>query len=61
MKISRTWAIARKELFHIFRDWRSLGLVILMPVLLMLLFGYAVSLDVKKVPMAVLDLSLIHI
>jgi ABC-2 type transport system permease protein len=67
MKISRTWAIARKELFHIYRDWRSLGLVILMPVLLMLLFGYAVSLDVKKVPMAVLDrdksqesLSFIH-
>ncbi len=67
MKISRTWAIARKEFFHIFRDWRSLGLVILMPVLLMLLFGYAVSLDVKKVPMAVLDrdksqesLSFIH-
>lgn len=55
MKFSRTWAIARKEWFHIFRDWRSLGLVILMPVLLMLLFGYAVSLDVKKVPMAVLD------
>ena len=67
MKFSRTWAIARKELFHIFRDWRSLGLVILMPVLLMLLFGYAVSLDVKKAPMAVLDrdksqesLSFIH-
>ena len=67
MNFSRTWAIARKELFHIFRDWRSLGLVILMPVLLMLLFGYAVSLDVKKVPMVVLDrdksqesLSFIH-
>ena len=67
MNFSRTWAIARKELFHIFRDWRSLGLVILMPVLLMLLFGYAVTLDVKKVPMAVLDrdksqesLSFIH-
>ena len=67
MKFSRTWAVARKELFHIFRDWRSLGLVILMPVLLMLLFGYAVTLDVKKVPMAVLDrdktqesLSFIH-
>jgi ABC-2 type transport system permease protein len=67
MKFSRTWAIARKEWFHIFRDWRSLGLVILMPVLLMLLFGYAVTLDVKKVPMGVLDrdksqesLSFIH-
>ncbi len=55
MRSSRTWAIARKEFLHIYRDWRSLGLVILMPALLMLLFGYAVTLDVKKVSMAVLD------
>ena len=55
MKPSRTWAIARKEFFHIFRDPRSLGLVILMPAALMLLFGYAVTLDVKHVSMAVLD------
>jgi ABC-2 type transport system permease protein len=52
---SRTWAIAKKEFFHIYRDPRSLALVILMPALLMLLFGYAVTLDVKKVSMAVLD------
>jgi ABC-2 type transport system permease protein len=55
MKPSRTWAIAKKEFFHIYRDPRSLALVILMPVLLMLLFGYAVTLDVKRVSMAVLD------
>ena len=55
MNPSRTWTIARKEFIHITRDWRSLALVILMPALLMLLFGYAVTLDVKKVPMAVLD------
>jgi ABC-2 type transport system permease protein len=55
MKPSRTWAIARKEFLHIFRDARSLALVILMPAILMLLFGYAVTLDVKKVSMAVLD------
>ncbi|MFB3883581.1 MAG: ABC transporter permease [Thermodesulfobacteriota bacterium] len=67
MRPSRTWAIARKEFLHVYRDWRSLGLVILMPALLMLLFGYAVTLDVKKVSMAVLDrdqsqesLSFIH-
>jgi len=52
---SRTWAIAKKEFFHIYRDPRSLALVILMPALLMLLFGYAVTLDVKNVSMAVLD------
>ena len=55
MKPSRAWAIAKKEFFHIFRDPRSLGLVILMPAALMLLFGYAVTLDVKHVSMAVLD------
>jgi ABC-2 type transport system permease protein len=55
LKLSRTWAIAKKEFVHIYRDPRSLALVILMPVLLMLLFGYAVTLDVKKVSMAVLD------
>jgi ABC-2 type transport system permease protein len=67
MRASRTWAITKKEFFHIYRDWRSLALVLLMPALLMLLFGYAVTLDVKKVPMAVLDydksqesLSFIH-
>jgi len=53
--LSRTWAIARKEFIHLYRDPRSLALVVLMPALLMLLFGYAVTLDVKKVPMAVLD------
>jgi ABC-2 type transport system permease protein len=55
VKVSRTWAIAKKEFVHIYRDPRSLALVILMPALLMLLFGYAVTLDVKKVSMAVLD------
>jgi len=55
VKPSRTWAIAKKEFFHIYRDPRSLALVILMPALLMLLFGYAVTLDVKNISMAVLD------
>jgi len=67
MSLPRIWAIGKKEFIHIYRDWRSLALVILMPAILMLLFGYAVTLDVKKVPMAVLDqdgtqesLSFIH-
>jgi ABC-2 type transport system permease protein len=55
MSLPRIWAIAKKEFVHIYRDPRSLALVILMPAILMLLFGYAVTLDVKKVPMAVLD------
>jgi ABC-2 type transport system permease protein len=55
VSLFRAWAIARKEFIHIYRDPRSLGLVILMPALLMLLFGYAVTLDVKRVKMAVLN------
>jgi len=55
VRLSRTWAITRKEFIHIYRDARSLALVILMPALLMILFGYAVTLDVKHVPFAVLD------
>jgi ABC-2 type transport system permease protein len=55
MSPSRVWAIAKKEFIHILRDPRSLALIILMPALLMLLFGYAVTLDVKNVSMAVLD------
>jgi ABC-2 type transport system permease protein len=55
MSLARILAIAKKEFIHVYRDWRSLALVILMPAILMLLFGYAVTLDVKKVPMAVLD------
>src|SRR4030067_3323675 len=55
MSLSRVWAIAKKEFIHILRDPRSVALVILMPALLMLLFGYAVTLDVKKVSMAVID------
>jgi ABC-2 type transport system permease protein len=55
VNLSRTWAVAKKEFFHIYRDPRSLALVILMPALLMLIFGYAVTIDVKKVSMAVLD------
>jgi ABC-2 type transport system permease protein len=55
VNLPRIWAIARKEFIHIYRDSRSLALVILMPGLLMMLFGYAVSLDVKNVPMALLD------
>jgi len=55
LKISRTWALSKKEFFHIYRDPRSLALVILMPAFLMLLFGYATTIDVKKVPMGALD------
>jgi ABC-2 type transport system permease protein len=47
--------IARKELRHILRDPRSLMIAILMPILMTLLYGYAINLDVKNIKLAILD------
>lgn len=55
MNLRRTWAIARKELIHIVRDPRSLGMALALPMLLLVLFGYALSLDVDQIPMLIWD------
>ncbi|MEZ6077051.1 MAG: ABC transporter permease [Pirellulaceae bacterium] len=55
MKPIRVWAIARKEFIHIVRDPRSLMMAIAIPMLLLVLFGYALTLDVDNVPMVVWD------
>ena len=55
MSLTRLLAIARKEILHIQRDSRSLGIVVIMPVTLMLLFGYGVNLDLKGLPVYVFD------
>ena len=53
MDIVRTWAICRKELIHIWRDPASLIQVILIPVVLLLINGYALNFDLKAIPLAV--------
>lgn len=55
MSLIRLLAVARKEIIHIRRDVRSLFIVVIMPVTLMLLFGYGVSLDLKHLPICVYD------
>ena len=57
MKPRRVWAIGRKESIHIFRDRRSLAMAIGIPMLQLLLFGYALTLDVDHVPLVVWDQS----
>jgi len=47
--------IAIKEFRHILRDSRSLIIAILMPILMTLLYGYAINLDVRNIKLAVLD------
>jgi ABC-2 type transport system permease protein len=55
--LRRTLAVARKELRQLARDRLTLGLVIGVPTLQLVLFGYAINLDVRDVPTAVLDRS----
>lgn len=53
----RIKAIAQKELIQIRRDPLSLAMAFLMPVMLLFIFGYAISLDVNRVRTVVLDLD----
>ncbi|MHB9001883.1 MAG: ABC transporter permease, partial [Thermoanaerobaculia bacterium] len=57
MSFRRLWAVARKEFTHLLRDPRSLGMGIAIPVLMIVLFGYALTLDVDRVPIAIEDRS----
>jgi ABC-2 type transport system permease protein len=55
MRWHRLAALVRKEMVQIRRDSRSLLIVVAMPVLLMLAFGYGVSFDIKHIPVCVFD------
>jgi ABC-2 type transport system permease protein len=57
MNLIRLGAVARKEFIHVLRDARSLAMAIAMPVFLLLLYGYALTLDVDNVPVVVWDQS----
>ncbi len=50
-------AMARKEWWHLLRDPRSLALMLLMPTMLLFLFGHAIRLDIHEAPIGVLDES----
>ncbi len=57
MSPRRTLAVARKEALHIVRDARSLGAALAVPAVMLLLFGYGLTLDVDRVPTLVYDLD----
>lgn len=55
MTLRRTRAIAHKEFLHIVRDARSLMMALALPLLMILLFGYALTLDVDRIPTIIYD------
>jgi ABC-2 type transport system permease protein len=53
----RITAIAFKEFLHILRDPRSLVVALVMPLMMVLLYGYAIDMELRRLPVAVLDLD----
>jgi len=54
---SRLMSIIRKEFIQIFRDPRTLVMIIVMPMIQLFLLGYAATTDVKNISLAVWDQS----
>jgi ABC-2 type transport system permease protein len=55
--VQRLLAVARKEFIHVRRDRRTLAMMIALPLLWLILFGYAFSFDVREIAVAVVDQS----
>jgi ribosome-dependent ATPase len=53
--VGRVWAFARREAVELQHDSVRLAFAVLGPILLMIVFGYGISLDVDHLPFAVLD------
>ncbi len=48
---------ARKEFFHILHDPRTLAIIFIMPVVQLIMFGYALRMEIQNVDLAVVDLA----
>lgn len=53
--IRRARAIARKEVFHILRDPFTLAMAVVLPVIMVSVFGLAIEFNVKDIPLSVYD------
>ena len=54
---SRLMSIIRKEFIQIFRDVRTLAMILVIPIMQLFLLGYSATNDVRNIPLAVLDRS----
>ncbi|GAI02410.1 unnamed protein product, partial [marine sediment metagenome] len=53
--VKRIRAMVKKEIHHILRDPRTLVIIFIMPVMMVFIFGYALSMDVKHIPIGIID------
>ena len=54
---TRIAALIRKEFVHIRRDFRTLLIIFIMPVLQLFMFGYAINMEIQRIDLAVIDHS----
>ncbi|MEA3336926.1 MAG: ABC transporter permease [Chloroflexota bacterium] len=55
MSLAKTYAVMMKETRHILRDRTTFLLLLLIPVILMIIFAYALAVDIKEVPITLLN------
>jgi ABC-2 type transport system permease protein len=55
--VERLWTIVKKEFEHIWRDPRTMALILLLPGVLLILLGYGISGESDQIPLVVADLS----
>jgi ABC-2 type transport system permease protein len=55
--LRRVEAVTRKEIWHIWRDPFTLGMALVLPMILVVIFGIAIDFDVHHAPLAVQDYS----
>jgi len=53
--VSALWALLRKECYHILRDRRTLAVLIFMPIVQVVLFGFSIRTDVTDVRLVIVD------
>ena len=53
--IRRIWMIVWKEFLQIRRDPRMLGVTVILPIFMVILYGYAINLDVRHLRLGILD------
>jgi len=53
----RVWAIAQKEFTQLSRDRTTFAMIVMIPLIQLMLFGYAINSEVRNIPIAIVDLS----
>lgn len=54
-RVRQLWAIIKKEFIQIRRDPRTLGIILFAPMMMLILYGYAVNFDIRHIGVVVYD------